>query len=194
MNAATGQIFLSNSQIKGFSDCPDLGFSISGSHSSFVRGSGSCIAQPAGHKERAGKRKGSANTILPSVLRSTLCYVLNIRFIIPAAQYPTMAPAGAILIPHHSSGGPFLFPFYLLLHACVCISPPRNPPGVAVVGKVTQGYSQTAGVKLTTGAIPIIWQEGKHWTIGRARVKFPAEGSLPDIGWQIGGLGTLLGM
>lgn len=70
----------------------------------------------------------------------------------------------------------------------------KKSPGVPVVGKVTQGYSQTAGVKLTTGAIPIIWQEGKHGTIGRARVEFPAEGLLPDIGWQIGGLGTLLGM
>lgn len=76
---------------------------------------------------------------------------------------------------------------------CVDLSTEKSP-GVAVVGKVTQGYSQTAGVKLTTGAIPIIWQEEKHWTIGRVRVKFPAEGSLPDIGWQIGGLGTLLGM
>lgn len=128
MNGATGQILLSDSQMKGFSDSPDLGFSVSGCHS-FVRGFGSCIAQPAGHKERSGKRKGSANTILPSVLRLTLHYVLNIRFIIPAVQYPTMAPARAILIPHHSSGGPFLFPFYLLLHACVFISPPRNPPG-----------------------------------------------------------------
>lgn len=76
----------------------------------------------------------------------------------------------------------------------VCASPPRNPLALAVVGKVTQGYSQTAGVKLTTGAIPIIWQEGKRWTIGRARVKFPAEGSLPDIGQRIGGLGALLRM
>lgn len=127
MNGAVGQIFLSDSQMKKFSDFPDLGFSISGRHSSFVRSSGGGIAQPTGHKETAGKRKGSDNTILPSVLRSTLHSVLNIRFIIPAAQYPTMAPTRAILIPHHSSGGPFLFPFYLLPHACVCISPPRNP-------------------------------------------------------------------
>lgn len=113
--------------MKRFSDIPDLAFHISESRHSSGRSSGGGIAQPTGHKERAGKRKGSDNTILPSVLRSTLHSVLNIHFIIPALQYPTMAPAGAILIPHHSSGGPFLFPFYVLLHACMCISSKKSP-------------------------------------------------------------------
>lgn len=126
MNRAVGQICLSVSQIKNFSGCPDLGFSISGRHSSFVRSSTGGIAQQTGHKEGAAKRKGSDNTVLPSVLRSTLQSVLNIRFTIPAVQYPTLAPARTILIPHHSSGGPFLFPFCLLPHARMCISPPRN--------------------------------------------------------------------
>lgn len=128
MNGAVEQIFLPDSQMKKFSDFPDLGFSISGRHSCVVRSSGGGISQPTGHKERAGKRKGSDNTILPSMLRSTLHSVSNIRFIIPAVQYPIMAPARAILIPHHSSGGPFLFPFCLVPCACMCISPPRNPP------------------------------------------------------------------
>lgn len=128
MSGAIGQILLSDTQTKKFFDFPDLGFRISG-HSSSVRSSGGGVAQPTEHKERAGKRKGSDNTVLPAVLRSTLYSILNIRFIIPAVQYPTMAPARAILIPHHSSGGPFLFPFYLLPHACTRISPPRNPLG-----------------------------------------------------------------